>query len=178
MIEVVLKIFTQRLQQMSPPERYRAVAAFFVGSPYEWGKENPTGADCSGLISGALMGAGYNIRVTAEDFLQNVFTTPSPYFDPTKIQAVFYVTEEDYDTPDGKRESGIARHVALIAGQDVVINANSYRNVIEYRTLSKLSEIFKKEKCYPLTRELNPAKALAYNGTLYGLDQELGGTDE
>ena len=178
MIDVVLRIFTERLTQMSPADRYRAVAAFFVGSPYEWGKENPTGADCSGLISGALIGAGYNIRVTANDFLNNVFTTPSTAYDSEKFQAIFYVTEEDYDTPDGKRKAGIARHVALIVGQDVVINANSYRNVIEYRALPELTKIFKKEKCYPLVRELNPAKALAYNGTVYGLDQELGGTHE
>ena len=173
MIEILTKLFMSRLGEMSAQERYRAIGAFFIGSPYEWGKENPMGADCSGLISGALMGAGFNIRITAEGFLRHVFTKVKTKFDPNLIQAVFFITKKDYKTPDGIRPKGIARHVVLLVGDNVVINANSEKNIIEYRALEDLVEIFDAENCYALVRALDPKKAQKMQGTMYGLDEEL-----
>lgn len=173
MIEIISKIFMERLGQMTQAQRYRAVGSFFVGSPYIWGAENPQGADCSGLISGALMGSGYNIRVTANDFLDKVFTKESFKYDSDEIQAVFYVTNKEYDTPDGKRPKNIARHVVMLVGDGVVINANSYRNIIEYRTLDELDAIFEDEDCYSVIRTLDPREATKMQGQVYGLDKEL-----
>jgi len=162
-----------RLGAMSPAARYRATGAFFVGSTYEWGKEIPTGADCSGLISGALMGAGYNIRLTAEGLLRHLFTKVRTEYDPNLIQAVFFITKKEYKTPDGVRPKGIARHVVLLVGKDVVINANSVHNVIEYRSLRDMERIFEAENCYTLMRALDIDKAKAMDGQMYGLDEEL-----
>lgn len=178
MIEVFTKMFMEKLAQMTNEQRYRAVGAFFVGSTYEWGKENPQGADCSGLVSGALMASGYNIRVTADDFINKVFTEEAYSYDKDKIQAVFYITKKPYDTPDGQRPAGIARHVVMLVGDGVVINANSFKNVIEYRTLEDIDNIFLDEDCYSTIRSLDPEKARKMQGTVYGLDKELGGTDE
>ena len=88
--------------------------SYLVNAPHGWGKESPYEVDCSGTVCFALWMQGLNIRTTAEELRQKVFTyrgTPwACYDDPT---VVFYVD----------RKTHKAIHVAPFVGRGVVLNA-------------------------------------------------------
>lgn len=100
---------------------------------YEWGKETPIGADCSGTISYPLIRMGYKVRVTAQEYFSSMFDqTSMPFYDDKDIDtpyAAFYfpleqrksmggMTKEDYDIV----------HVAPMIENGVLIDADFRRD--------------------------------------------------
>lgn len=110
---------------------YQKGALELVHAPdgYEWGKETPKGADCSGVVSWALRCAGFQYRTTANVFAHRVFTldlvnlsdfyspfTPSALvvYDLTKIAKVTGVAGMRY----------VAIHIAPIIDNGLVVDAD------------------------------------------------------
>jgi murein DD-endopeptidase len=102
----------RQFEGMTEQEKFIYFLLLQDGSPYEWGKENPEGSDCSGAVCLALCAAtGLLIRVTADDLYRRVFTKKDPR--ATDIRAAFFI--------DGG--TGKAGHVAGLAGDGVVLNS-------------------------------------------------------
>ncbi len=90
-------------------------------SPYLWGKELPTGADCSGSVCLALAAAtGKVIRTTADGLFKDFFTVRNPGVGD--IQAAFFLAQ--YDRPHGDRvlRRGEVGHVAGVIAEGIVMN--------------------------------------------------------
>jgi len=71
----------EQVKQMSARERYAYFLLSYWNNPYLWGQENAEGADCSGAVSFAIIGAtGFKIRTTANGLYKNclLYTSPSP----------------------------------------------------------------------------------------------------
>lgn len=90
-----------------------------VGHPYRWGKENREFADCSGSICFALMGAGFNIRTTADDLYKQIFTER---YDPEKISALFFVTKKEQKHGSRMVPEGTATHIMGYVGDTAILN--------------------------------------------------------
>lgn len=70
--ERFLELVRTHVKGMDRSRRLAYLVRFFWHSAYEWGHEIITGTDCSGMVCGALLMMGYNVRTTAQglkDFL-------------------------------------------------------------------------------------------------------------
>ena len=119
--EKIFKVEQRQFDAMSVQERFVYFLLLQYRSPYLWGKEIPTGADCSGSVCLALAAAtGKVVRTTANELFKKFFTKHNP--DVDDIQAVFFIAR--YDRPHGDRilRSGEVGHVAGVISEGVVMN--------------------------------------------------------
>lgn len=117
----VLEAEKDQFSRMNEQERYIYFLLLQYRSPYLWGKELPTGADCSGSVCLALAAAtGFLVRTTAEDLYKKFFTIRTPAV--TDIQAVFFLSQ--HDRPHGNRvlRKGEVGHIAGVIAEGVVMN--------------------------------------------------------
>ncbi len=107
---------------------------------FVFGGEDPTGGDCSGVVSWALFVARYPMRLTAQAFVDQVFTTPitdikrimNPTF-PTIIAAV-EPWSPDVIQPEGSGHWKIT-HIAPVLRGGFVVDAYGDKRGIEMITL-------------------------------------------
>lgn len=104
-------------RKMTQVQKYRSVLSDQLDKPYLWGKENPAGSDCSGSVCMGFIGAGWEIRTTADGLLKNIFTEPSGV-----IEALFYVTKKPTKHGDRTIPAGTATHIMGFVGDEVVLN--------------------------------------------------------
>jgi len=97
---------------VSNAQRFRYWALKLVDAEYKMGCENILQTDCSGTVCWPLLRMGYNIRITAQELYDTVFTAPASVASLRHTQALFF------QTPDGD-----IIHVAPLVGADVCVNA-------------------------------------------------------
>ena len=118
------KIFEVERRQfagMSERDRYVFFLLLQYRSPYLWGKELPTGADCSGSVCLALAAAtGKVVRTTANELYRKFFTVRNPAI--TDIQAVFFLAQHDRPRGDRVLRSGEVGHVTGVISEGIVMN--------------------------------------------------------
>jgi murein DD-endopeptidase len=117
----ILEVERKQFAELSEQERFVYILLLQYRSPYLWGKELPTGADCSGSVCLALAAAtGKVIRTTANELYRKFFTIRNPGV--TDIQAVFFIAQ--YDRPHGDRvlRAGEVGHVTGVISEGVVMN--------------------------------------------------------
>ena len=117
----IFEVEREQFKGMSEQERYVFFLLLQYRSPYLWGKELPTGADCSGSLCLALAAAtGKIVRTTANELYRKFFTIRNP--DVKDIQAVFFIAQ--YDRPHGDRvlRAGEVGHVCGVISEGVVMN--------------------------------------------------------
>lgn len=88
---------------------YRRHCLEYLDTPYQWGGEDPYGADCSGVLR-----AYFNLEFTAHDFLERLYVHESG-----TIGAVFLLDE-----------TGHAYHIMPELGQGVVLDMTQNRGGI------------------------------------------------
>ena len=118
------KIFAVEAEQfgkMTEQERYIYFLLLQYRSPYLWGKELPSGADCSGSITLALAAAtGKTVRTTAQELFRKFFTIRNP--EVSDIQAAFFIAQHDKPHGDRVLRAGEVGHVAGVIAEGVVMN--------------------------------------------------------
>jgi murein DD-endopeptidase len=153
----------KQFKKMGEPERFVYFLLLQYGSPYLWGKENPEGADCSGMVCMALYAAtGLLIRTTADDLYRRVFTVRKPGRD--MVRAAFFV----------EGETGKAVHTAGLVDEGVVMNSGE--GGARVRTLTDMAAWFWERGSSTELRGLDRAALAELAGegkTRYGLDGEF-----
>lgn len=108
----------EQVKKMSMEDRYRWFLLSYWNNPYLWGQENAEGADCSGAVSFAIIGAtGFKIRTTANGLYKNIFTQQ-----PNGIDAVFWKTKIERKYPQKTYAPGSIEHIAGIVDRNVILN--------------------------------------------------------
>ena len=161
---------------------FRAYALEMLEGEYAWGKETIYGADCSGTVCLPLMLLGYAIRTTADGLYRKVFTekvTETEKNDPSKIMAVFYLTNTPAMMNERQLPKGYARHVTPVVGEWVVIDANYQKGRIVLRTSRAVNVYFQKRvNCRAVWRGFNKENAREISDTrseFSDIDPELMG---
>lgn len=105
--------YLRKVENLDRPAQHRSFTLMLTDARYEWGSENLYGTDCSGTLSWPLLCMGHNVRVTAEEFRQNIYVhhvhQPSRY--QHRVMAAFFLKERK------------AKHVMPIVGENVVLDA-------------------------------------------------------
>jgi murein DD-endopeptidase len=155
---------------MTGAERFAYFLLLQYGSPYQWGKENPEGSDCSGAVCMALYAAtGLLIRTTADDLYRRVFTVKNPGRD--MIRAAFFITGSDKKHGDRTAGAGTVIHAAGLLNDGVILN--SQEPGARVRNLAEVAASFERQGCTMAVRGLDRKAllSLAEGGkTRYGLD--------
>lgn len=168
-----MSLWREKYEKASRVEKVRLLSFLYLDAVYDWGKENPSGTDCSGLICGIFTFLGYPIRVTATDLLNKVFTkTTGGDYDGTIVKAGFLVANRDYETPSGKRKAGTVRHVGLMYGESLFLHATSPAGTVVEKT-SEVRDRYYERDCRMEWRELDWDSLEKMKGTTYDLDEEL-----
>lgn len=164
-----LNLWKKKVERQVWDKQFVDLALMFNGVKYGWGKENLKEVDCSGLISAVLNFMGFPIRTTADEFLKRFFTQKTDWnYDPSTLKAVFFVAKTNYSTPSGDRLAGFARHVGVLVGDGIIINA-----VEPYTKLEILGEVKKRYNSSTcIIRELDWEAVEADNGK-YAFDPDL-----
>ena len=145
---------------------------------YEWGKESPYGADCSGTVCYPLIRMHHRIRTDANDLYHKIFTIPvkeKDELDLNRVMAVFYVMKRPWKKLDGTiMPAGTVRHVTPVVGQYVVCDADWEMDRIILKTAKAVRLELQKVKAKAVWREINWDAVLRYNGVLfYNPDPEI-----
>ena len=146
---------------------------------YEWGRENPYGADCSGTVCYPLIKMGLYIRTTAEELYRMIFTrlvpTMAVELDMDRILAVFYVMRKPWKKLDGTpMPARSVRHVTPVIGRYCVIDADARRDQIIIKTAKEVRVRFEAIGADADWRELNLENAKKYSGKMfYNPDPEI-----
>ena len=95
----------------------------FIGTPYRYGGESPSGFDCSGLTSYVFSQYGYRLPRSARDQLKVGNWVPKEALRPGDL--VFF------------RTSATGFHVGIFVGRDLFIHAPSSGKKVETQRLDK-----------------------------------------
>jgi len=105
-------------------ERFIYWALKLVGSRYVWGAEHIGATDCSGSVCFPLLMMGYNIRITAQQLHDNLFTKSADIFDKNNPSVVFWRTEKAIQHGEKRVEAGTIVHVTPLIGLSTVLDAS------------------------------------------------------
>ena len=168
-----MSLWREKYENANRVEKVRLLAYLYLDAPYVWGSEAPGGTDCSGLICGIFTFMGNPIRVTATDLKKKVFTKDTDgTYEPAKIKAGFLVAKNDYDTPDGIRRAGTARHVGLLYGEGLFLHATYPRGTV-VEAIKTVRDSYYERDCELVWKELDWEDFASMKGEVYGLDSEL-----
>lgn len=131
------RINRMKISELTLPAQFRKYALQLSDAPlgYEYGKETPIGADCSGIISYALLRMGYKIRATAQDFFNSIFIQDATagvreYWQRNIIALFFHSRRAWYKVDVGWQPPGSVVHVAPLVGENVVLHADVEKDAI------------------------------------------------
>jgi murein DD-endopeptidase len=148
----IMETEREQFEAMSEKERFRYFLLLQYGSPYEWGKENPEGSDCSGAVELALYAAtGFFVRTTADGLYRKIFTNKDP--GKSDITAAFFVTNIDRDHGGTRVEAGTVIHVAGFVDEEVILNSQEPKARI--RTITEIARFFQNDGCTLRVRGLD-----------------------
>ena len=170
----IFEVEEKQFGEMGEREKYVYFLLLQYRSPYLWGKELPSGADCSGAVCLAIAAAtGKIIRTTADGLFKKYFTVKNPEIDD--IQAVFFVTQYDRQHGDRLAKRGEVVHVAGVIHEGVVMNVVEPK--ADIRLTSSMRHSYSLMGCEMVIRGLD-RKALdegeKAGEDLFGLDPEFG----
>lgn len=168
-----MSLWREKYELASREEKVRLLAYLYLDAPYVWGSEAPGGTDCSGLICGIFTFMGIPIRVTATDLMNKVFTKDTDAtYEKGKVKAGFLVANNDYDTPDGIRVAGTARHVGLLYGTNLFLHA-TYPAGTVVEAVADVRDSYYERDARMVWKELDWEALQLMKGETYGLDREL-----
>ena len=168
-----MTLWREKYEKADREEKVRLIAYLYLDAPYVWGAEAPGETDCSGLVCGIFTFMGNPIRVTATSLMNDVFLKDTDEkYEEGKIKAGFLVANNDYDTPSGRRPAGNARHVGLLYGDDLFLNASYPRGTI-IEEVGKVREKYRERDCTMVFKELDWDALAKMKGQTYGLDTDL-----
>ncbi len=170
--DALFEVERKQFDSLTVREKYIYFLLLQYRSPYLWGKELPSSADCSGAVCLAIAAATGNVvRTTAEGLYRKFFTLRNP--EPDDIQAVFFITTYDREHGDRIARKGEVVHVAGLISDGVVMNVVEPK--ADIRLVSSLRHSYSLMGCELVIRGLD-LKALSNAeeaGTdLFGLDAE------
>ena len=170
----IFEVEERQFADMTEREKFVYFLLLQYRSSYLWGKELPTGADCSGAVCLALAAAtGCIVRTTAEGLYRKFFTVRNPGIED--IQAAFFVTQYDRQHGDRVAKRGEVVHVAGLIHEAAVMNVVEPK--ADIRLISSMRHSYELMGCELVIRGLD-RKAFenaARDGTdLFGLDPEFG----
>lgn len=96
-------------------------AAKYIGIPYVWGGETPSGFDCSGLVKYVLSSLGINVNRVAEDQFKNGVSVNRDELQPGDL--VFF------------EQNGYIHHVGIYVGGGMMIHAPHTGDVVKYQSI-------------------------------------------
>lgn len=171
--DALFEVEQKQFETLTVREKFIYFLLLQYRTPYLWGKELPSGADCSGAVCLAVAAATGNVvRTTAEGLYRKLFTVRNPEADD--IQAVFFITTYDREHGDRIARKGEVVHVAGVISDGVVMNVVEPK--ADIRLVSSLRHSYSLMGCELVIRGLD-LKALATvekAGTdLFGLDAEF-----
>jgi murein DD-endopeptidase len=155
--DCIFKNEQRQFEKMAETEKFVYALLLQYGSPYEWGRENPEGADCSGSVCLALfMATGLLVRTTADDLFRRIFTVQNPK--AGSIRAAFFI------------KNGIAAHVAGLVDDETVLNAQE--GGAKVRSLDRICGWFWQQGHSSAVRGLDRGalEKLCREGARHGLD--------
>lgn len=141
-------------------ERMAYLMRLLWHSPYTWGGESITGADCSGSISFAGYLLGYNLRVTADSY-DKMFTDPLDGGIPTAGDVCVWYHEN----------KNKARHIAMFSDHLLIMDADKQflDTPITEEILDRPDQKFNFKRL-----NLDKMKAASDTGSyVFGLDEDL-----
>ncbi len=148
-------VMGEKCDRLAAPAQFRLFAALLLDTPYVWGEENPEGTDCSGTLAFPLLMMGYNVRLTADGFLRQVYREPAANLsDLGQIAAVFYVARTRRKHGARVVEAGTAVHVTPVMGQGVVLNAQGGR-LARLQPASVVESQYAERGCDAIRRRLD-----------------------
>jgi len=168
-----LSLWREKYENANREERVRLLAYLYLDAPYIWGAEAPGGTDCSGLLCGIFTFMGNPIRVTATDLMNKVFTKKSnATYDKKVTKAFFLVANNDYETPDGVRPAGTARHVGLLYGKGMLLHATYPKGTV-VESIESVESSYSKSNVTMIFKELDWDALKKMKGEVYGMDTDL-----
>ena len=102
-----------------------------------------------------LMLLGYAIRTTADGLYRKLFTdsvAKKDQNDPSRIMAVFYITNEPMVVRGRSLPSDYARHVTPVVGEWVVVDANYKKRRVVLRSTRSVKLYYKRMNCRAVWR--------------------------
>ena len=120
----LFEVEKEQFSRMCERDKYVYFLLLQFRTPYLWGKELPTGADCSGAVCLALAAAtGKVIRTTANELYKKFFTKRNPGVND--IQAVFFISQHDRKHGERVLRAGEVGHVAGVIAEGAVMNMSA-----------------------------------------------------
>ena len=120
----LFEVEQEQFSRMCERDKYVYFLLLQFRTPYLWGKELPTGADCSGADCLALAAAtGKVIRTTANELYRKFFTKRNP--EVNDIQAVFFISQHDRKHGERVLRAGEVGHVAGVIAEGAVMNMSA-----------------------------------------------------
>lgn len=170
----IFEVEERQFADLSERERFVYFLLLQYRSSYLWGKELPTGADCSGAVCLALAAAtGLIVRTTADGMYRKYFTVKNPGIDD--IQAIFFVTQYDRQHGDRVAKRGEVVHVAGVIHEGVVMNVVEPK--ADIRLTDSMRHSYSLMGCEMVIRGLDRNAleiAAKEDSDLLGLDTEFG----
>lgn len=171
--DALFEVEQKQFDTLTVREKYIYFLLLQYRSPYLWGKELPSGADCSGAVCLAIAAAtGSVIRTTADGLYRKFFTIRNP--EPDDIQAVFFITQYDKQHGDRVAKSGEVVHVAGIISEGVVMNVVEPK--ADIRLLDSMRHSYSLMGCELVIRGLDRKALVEASGAgtdLFGLDVDF-----
>lgn len=158
-----LTLFRSRLASLSREEQFKKIATMFLGATYKMGSENFDECDCSGLICSAFRGMGYNIRITADEIINQCC---NPSYDNDGGVGIMGL----YDKKVGKYSHiGIVFHSPR---EDVLLHS-SYPKGVAFEDLERAEANYWSRGYEVAYFTLDFQKIEKLDGEAYGLDEEF-----
>jgi cell wall-associated NlpC family hydrolase len=107
------------------------IASKYIGTPYVWGGESPSGFDCSGLVQYCFKQIGVNLERTTWDQVKEGHAVPWGQFKPGDL--IF----SNFEGPGAG-----ATHVVIYAGHGQVIAAPHTGGHVEYESVDVFKPYF------------------------------------
>lgn len=170
-----------KIKDLSVPAQFRKYALQMVDAPlgFEYGKETPIGADCSGVVCYPLLMMGWKIRTSADSLYQYIFTKKVWERDRNNwkqsIRAVFFIARRPWHKPGwGPMEAGTAFHVAPLVGRNTLVHADSLVDQIYLVDAVTLAQTYDYWGFDIVWREIDFHALDQHNGVLYAsIDPEF-----
>jgi hypothetical protein len=112
--QCLVNMMRQHLKNLSLDQRFAYAVRLLWMTPYNWGQETILGTDCSGSVAWGLYLLGFSIRVTAQEFHDDL-TLPVPAGSEVEAGYLCFF----WDKEDTK-----IQHVVVFSDETIIMDAD------------------------------------------------------